>query len=331
MVLTIKTEDEQVTHLLDLTEQPIVKKPVIMAISALIFALVSMSAAAIFIRYSEREIAASATAFNRFWITTVVLGLWKGFSGLRKSRLSTEKPVQQEPYSGWVWGELLAVAIFVSADLILWAWSLTQTSVANATLLANLTPLFTTFWAWLVWKKRFDSRFVMGMLVAIAGAIALGLEDFSYANGKLLGDFTALGAAISFGIYLLVLERLQTKLNVTSIVFWSSAIATLLTLPLVLTTSQKVFPSSWQGWLAVISLSLICQILGQGLLVYSLKRLSSQFIALFLLLDPVLAALGAGAFLSEKLDILNWIGLAIILLGMYLALSSKSAEKEAVD
>ncbi len=296
------------------------------AIAALFFALISIASSAIFIRFSEQEITSSATAFNRFWITTVILGLWNGLSSLRHRR-SLDEPIEQKPYSGWVWGGLLAAGLFFSADLTLWAWSLTQTSVANSTLLANLTPVFTTLGAWLIWGKRFDSRFLTGVVIAIGGAIAIGLEDFSYATGKVEGDIAALIAAIGFGVYLVVLEKLQTRLNATSIVFWSSAIATVLTLPLVLASGERIFPCSWQGWMAVISLALICQMLGQGLLVYSLNRLSCEFVALFLLLDPVLAATGAGVFFSEQLGLLNWMAFAVVLLGMYLALSSPSAVK----
>lgn len=317
------------TSQLELSEKSLSKTPVTIAIVALIFALISIASAAIIIKFSEREISPCATAFNRFWIATVVLGIWNGISSLRRRFL--DKPIQQEQYSGWVWGGLLAVGMLLSADLILWAWSLTQTSVANATLLANLTPLFTTLAAWLVWRRRFDSRFLVGMGIAIGGAIAVGLQDWQMTSGKVEGDIAAILAAISFGLYLLALEKLQTRINATTIVFWSCAIASLLTLPLVLTTEQRVFPCSWQGWMAVITLALVCQVLGQGLLVYSLNRLSSEFIAIFLLLDPVLAAIGAAALFSERLGVLNWVAFAIVLLGMYLALSSQSAVKTTVD
>jgi drug/metabolite transporter (DMT)-like permease len=312
------------TNQIEVSEHPLSKTATLIAIAALVFALVSIASSAIFIRFSEEEISPWATVFNRFWITTVALGLWNGFFSLR-CHLCADKPVKQEPYSGWVWVGLLAVGTFFCADLILWAWSLTQTSVANSTLLANLTPLFTTLGAWLVWGKRFDSRFLMGMCIAIGGAVGLGVGDLQLATGKVQGDIAALLAAVSFAVYLLILEKLQTRLNPITIIFWSSAIAGLLTLPLVLTNQASIFPSSWQGWMAVISLALICQVLGQGLLVYSLNHLSCEFVALFLLLDPVLAAIGAGAFFSERLGLSNWMAFAVVLLGMYLALTSQSA------
>ncbi len=312
----------QVTKTFDFS-QPLTKTPVFWAIAALVLALFFISSSAIFIRLSEQEITFGATAFSRFWITAIVLGAWQGFLGLRY-RLNLEQPKPALPQSGWVWAGLLALAIFFSADLVLYAWSLTQTSVANATLLSNLTPLFTTLGAWLLLGRRFDNQFLIGMLIAITGAVALGLEDITSVTSQVTGDIAAFAAAITFSGYLLVLEQLQTRLDPTLIIFWSSAIATLFTLPFVLLTGGRIFPYSWQGWLTIIALSLFCQVFGQRLLVYSLNHLSSGFVALFLLLEPVFAAIGAGTLLSEKLAMLSWVSFAVVLLGMYLALSSQS-------
>ncbi|NEN96106.1 MAG: DMT family transporter [Moorea sp. SIO1F2] len=306
------------------TEEQFSQTLMIMAIAALFFALIFLSSTPIFIRFSEREISASATAFNRFWISTTLLGLWKGLQGLR-CRISLDKPITQDylPDSGWVWGGLLGVGIFFSADIIIWAWSLTQTSVANATLLANLTPVFTILGGWLVWKRGFESKFLMGMSLAMAGAIAIGLEDWQITTGKVEGDIAAILASITFAVYLLILERLQTRLKATTILFWSSAIATVFSLPIALLSGDNLFPYSWQGWSAILCFALVCQILGQWLLVYSLDHFSSGFVAVFLLLEPVLAAIGAWILFYEQLSLFNWIAFGVVLGGIYLALSSE--------
>lgn len=319
------------TDQLKFSETELLKPSLKIAFAALIFALLAMASSAILIKFIEAEITPVATAFHRFWITTVVLVLWNGFSRLRRLVAGDNPIIAKKSYPGWVWGFLVAAGLFFGGNLILWAWSLTQTSVANSTLLANLTPLFTTLGAWLIWGKRFDSRFLVGMSIAMAGAIAIGLEDFSYTISKIQGDIAATLAALLFALYLLVLEKLQTELDATTIVFWSSAIATLLTLPLILISPDHILPTTWQGWLVVIALAVICQILGQGLMVYSLNVLSSGFIALFLLLEPVLAAIGAGAFFSETLGLGNWLAFAVVLVGMYLALSSPSAISDQIE
>ncbi|MGL5062581.1 MAG: DMT family transporter, partial [Microcoleus sp.] len=48
------------------------------AVISLLAALLAVSFAAIFIRFSEQEISPNATVFNRLWIATVVFGMWNG-------------------------------------------------------------------------------------------------------------------------------------------------------------------------------------------------------------------------------------------------------------
>jgi drug/metabolite transporter (DMT)-like permease len=96
----------------------------------------------------------------------------------------------------------------------------------------------------------------------------------------------------------------------------------------VLLAGDRVFPYSWQGWLAVIALAVICQAFGQGLLIHSLGRLSSGFVALFLLLEPAIAAIIAWLLFSERLSLLNWLAFSVVLVGIYLAKSSGYVDKK---
>ena len=77
------------------------------------------------------------------------------------------------------------------------------------------------------------------MAIAIGGIVALGLQDWHIASFKLHGDLAALLASLSFSIYLIVLERLESQLHLTTILLWSSAIAAGLTFPLVLFSSSN--------------------------------------------------------------------------------------------
>jgi drug/metabolite transporter (DMT)-like permease len=107
---------------------------------------------------------------------------------------------------------------------------------------------------------------------------------------------------------------------------WRCFIGSILILPLVLLAGDRVFPYSWQGWLAVIALAVICQAFGQGLIIHSLGRLSSGFVALFLLLEPVITAIIAWLLFSERLSLLNWLDFSVVLAGIYLAKSSGYAD-----
>jgi len=64
---------------------------------------------------------------------------------------------------------LLAGAAF-ACDLGFWHYSLHFTSVANATVLTNLTPVVVTAAAWIFLKQRPAKLFVGAVALAVAGA-----------------------------------------------------------------------------------------------------------------------------------------------------------------
>ena len=202
-----------------------------------------------------------------------------------------------------------------------------QTGVANSTILHNLTPLFTTLGAWLLLRQHFDRQFLLGLALAVLGALSLGIGDLHLSADTAVGDGLALLSAVLLAGNLMVVEKLRAKFSAITIILWCCLVGAVLTLPAVLIWEEHLFPISTLGWLSVIGLAVICQVVGQGLQAYSLKRLSSGLVGVLLLLDPVLAALIAGVVFLEHLSLVNWLGFATILVGIYVAKSSHSAEE----
>jgi drug/metabolite transporter (DMT)-like permease len=197
----------------------------------------------------------------------------------------------------------------------------------------NLTPIFTVLGGWLALGQNFDRRFLVGMLVAIAGATLLEINDlFSFSiSQQLLGDLAALLSAVFFGIRPLIVEQLRTNLNSVTIMSWSSTASCLLVLPVALIAGEPLFPISVTGWCSAIALAVVGQMLGIGLWTYSLKKLSSGFASLVALVVPGLSAVEGWAFFSENLSLLTGVSFLVIVCGMYLAISSTSATKAAVE
>jgi len=300
------------------------------AILTLCIALIAVSFAPIFIRLSETELGANATVFNRMFIFVVFFGIG---GGIRNKLSSPQEVGEQEPITIQQWILLIAVGIISITTLGLWAISLEYTSVAKSMLLNNLTPVFTTLGGWLFFNTRFDKRFILGMAIALSGAIALGLEDFHGAEGNLIGDIYALLSAVFLGAYFLVVEQLRNRFCATDIILWRCAIGSALLIPIVLLTEGQLFPSTWLPWLAVIGLGIISEGFGQRLLADCMDQLSSSFISLFLLLEPIISAIFAWILFAESLSATTGLGFIVVLTGIYLAQSSKSAtsgnDKEA--
>jgi drug/metabolite transporter (DMT)-like permease len=320
--------------------QSVGKSPTVKALVSLFIALVALSFAAIFIRLSELEIGSNATIFNRLWIATLFFGLWNSIKkiqaeesknlsssafNLNRRYFSFFRDTAHQPTIGYNsptqqdLGLLILMGVASSISIILWSWSLTQTSVANSTVLRNLTPVFTTLWGWLLLKQSFDIQFLAGMAIAFVGAVAIGISDFSVSIEQIIGDGAALLAAMLYSIYLLSIEQLRSRFSTATILLWRCALGTVITLPIALLKDPQIFPHTLSGWMAVISLALICQVLGQGLLAQSLNQLSSGFVATTLLLEPAISAFIAWLLFSEKLTLLNWIAFFVVLAGVYLA------------
>lgn len=307
------------TTQLKLTSRSSVRSETLMAIGALLVALVFYTFLPILIKICESEISPNATIFNRLWIATAVLGLWNGLLSLRK-------PVQLLPKNRHNFCLLLLMGVFFGGQQLLYAQSLTQTSVANSEVLHGLTPLFTTLLGWMLLSQKFDRKYLLGIAIAIVGSLALAANDFSIASDKLQGDGLALVSAALWGGYLLVTEQLQTKLSITAITTWNCGLSTLFVLPLFLLGNNQLFPHSAIGWLTVATLG-IGIIFTSSLITYSFKRLSSGLVATILLVHPAISAILAWGIFSESLNLFNLLGFFIILVGIYLTVSAKGSVK----
>ena len=215
--------------------------------------------------------------------------------------------------------------LFSAIILVLWAISLQYTTVAKSTLLHNLTPVFTMLGSWLFMGKRFDNKFLVGMAIALSGAIAIGLEDLQGTEGNLFGDIYAFLSAVFLGIYLLMVEQLRLRFSATTILLWRCTIGGALLFPLVLATEGQLFPTTWIAWIGTISLGLVSEGLGQRLLADSMQKFSASFISLILLLEPVASAMLAWVIFAEQLSPMTCLGFVVILTGIYVSQSSTAA------
>lgn len=322
---------------LELAPQSSSKSPTVSALLSITIALIAVSFAAIFIRFSEEDLGANGTVFNRFLIFVVVVGGSRIGSAVKERWFPRTLPSSEllepspEALSRQSWILLASVGVISTLSLTLWALSLTQTTVANSVLLNNLTPLFTSVGGWLFLGKRFDRQFLTGMVIALVGAIALGVEDFQVSGEHAIGDGYALLSAVFLGIYFLVAEQLRGRFTATTILLWRCSIGCILLLPIVVLTEGKVFPTTLSAWLAVLGLGLVCEGVGQRLLAASMDQLSSGFISLFLLLEPIVSAALAWLIFAEGLSVTSLFAFGVVLVGIYLAKSSHSSNQSTPE
>lgn len=258
----------------------------IIAAGALVLGLAACSLSPILIRLGEVELSPHATIFHRSWMAMLIFIGWEW----RARRQDGSEAAEQQPDWQVTAGLLLALGVTFAIAVVAWAWSLTETTVANSSLLHSFTPLFTGLFAWLIWGQRFGLLFWLGMSVAMGGALFLGVAEYGFNPEHLRGDAASLFSALFFSPETVLIERLRQRLGTPAILAWCFGTIAVLILPFLWVFPSGAAPTSARGWATLLTMAIVCQGLGFGLLTYCLKYIAAGVVSLAHLLMPLLSA-----------------------------------------
>ncbi|HJV81680.1 DMT family transporter [Noviherbaspirillum sp.] len=218
---------------------------------------------------------------------------------------------------------LVLAGIYFAGDMGVWHLSLHYTTVANATLLSNFAPIFIALWMWIAHRVRFARIFVIGMVIALVGAVMLvGANAPSGAHGgghKLLGDTLGLASAIFYAAYQLVVKDARNAYSTARLMAWSTTVTGLALLPFALTAPGNFWPAEMAGWLPLLALALVAQIGGQTVIAYASAHLPASLSSVSLLIQPLTAAVAAWIIFQEAIGPIQMAGGALLLWGIYLS------------
>jgi drug/metabolite transporter (DMT)-like permease len=304
-----------------------------LAFASLLLGAVGIAFAPLFVRWSE--VGPSATAFHRVLLALPFLWAWQAFRITDRSDPNRSGAVgemdgarlvgQGNPnrqgagrssgFTPW----LLLPGLFFAADLALWHWSIRLTSVANATLFANLAPIVVMIAARFLFQERIRPRFLLGLGLALGGASLVVGSSFGLTQRHVLGDLFGLATALFYAGYMLSVKFVRRTHDTLVVMIWSSLAAAPILLLIAALSRETLLPVSGTGWLVLIGLALVSQVGGQGLITFAFRHLPASFSALSLLLQPVVAAALAWLLLSEPLTPLQSLGGVFVLAGIAVA------------
>lgn len=286
-----------------------------LALPLLVLGAILISASGIYVKLSD--VGPTTTGFYRMFLSMPVYAVVLLVAAQRRTgRAEAALPA----ISPRAWQALWISGFFLALDLIAWHWSMHYISVAAATLLGCTAPVWVALMGFLFFGERFSLRFLSGLALAMIGVafLVLGGENhFSFTDG--IGVICGLLAAMCYALYLRGVKAARDTLRVPQMMFWNAVIASAILLPIGAITETGLLPHSLKGWGAVIGVALTSQVIGQGLIGWSMAHLSAAFSSLTLLLTPVASAILAWLTLGETLTALQIGGGVGVLLGITLA------------
>jgi len=205
-----------------------------------------------------------------------------------------------------------------TTDLSLWHFSMTITSVSNATIIVNSAPIFVALLAYLVFKEKPQKGFMLSFFITYIGILGLIIFSNNYANGKILGDILCMFAAICYATYLLIISRLgeETSLN---IIFYTTFFCCLFSIIPMVFENGLYFPQTNFEWVNLFLLAFLCQFGGQFLITFGIGKISASNGSIGLLMQPLTATILAGFIFLEILNAIQIIFVMVSLIGIYLA------------
>jgi drug/metabolite transporter (DMT)-like permease len=280
---------------------------------ALAVAVVAISWSAILVRLAAAP--ALAIAFYRMLFSTAALAP----SGIRATG-----PVSRRDL-----GLATLAGVLLGLHFASWISSLDYTSVSSSVMLVTTQPLFTAILGPSVLGERVGARGVFAVILSLAGIALIAGGDLQTGGQALLGDGLAVVGALTASVYFMIGRALRNRIRFTRYLLLVNGAATLVLLVFVLSYGVPLRGFPPMAWLWFALLAAGPNLVGHGLLNWSVRQLPAFPVNMAVLGEPVLATLYAAILFKEMPTRLFYPGAALILAGLLMVQWNRE-EGEAV-
>ncbi len=220
---------------------------------------------------------------------------------------------------------LLIAAVVLALHFGLWLSSLQHATVAVSTLLVCTTPIVTEAWS-IARTRRVRPLALAGIVAAICGvAIIAGVPS---ARDTPLGIALALGGAVAFAAYLLLVRASDARYTTLAVVARTYPLtALLLTVAAGITQEAPPPLDAHLAWAGILAMALGSQLFGHVAVNAAVRSVSATLVGMTILLEPVIAAVTAAFVFGERLTPATGVGALVILAGIALSVRAESPRR----
>lgn len=225
--------------------------------------------------------------------------------------------------------DLALTAVIGQLGISMYQWFLYEaqqvSSAGTAATVINMAPLVTLLASSIYLKEQVPLRRWIGAATAVIGVFVLGISG---STTEFSGIPLLVVAAIGLGLYSVFLKPLVVKyhpIQITLHATWPGAILFIWSGPQLITEMQTAEKSSWLGALA---LAVIVSVGGYVAWAKAVQLLEVSRAAISYYLVPPVAIIYTFILFGQKPLPLEYLGIAIVILGVAIALSIRSKNAE---
>lgn len=175
----------------------------------------------------------------------------------------------------------------------------TTASPIDVAIILTFQPLMVVLINAIFRHRRLHWLGVVGMAVAFGGAlmiILLGARG-QHGTGRLIGDLWALGSAVCYSSYLVIIEPLSIKYRPVHIMKWIVLIALVIAIPIAFISKPWTAPVFSSGTTlavcALLFIVLISTCFGYLTEPWAIKMVGANIVAMYQYLVPIISAIAA--------------------------------------
>jgi drug/metabolite transporter (DMT)-like permease len=261
----------------------------------------------LFIKVAVRELTPATLIVGRLGLAAITLGLLVPFV------VGSGETVRQLR-ANWVW---LVVVALVNTAIPFWllSWGETRIDSGLASIIQASVPIFNALIAFVAFREvRVTGMRLVGVGVGFLGvALLVGAQP----EGKVLGALAVVGMAFCYGLGGLLTGRYLGPAQPVVVSFASTAIATLVWLPVGIAQAPAEMPG-WKTIGSVLALGIPGTALAYLLFFGLVGGAGAAYASLVTYLIPPIALAYGAIFLGERFGASAFGGLALILAGVAL-------------
>ena len=219
----------------------------------------------------------------------------------------------------------LAAGTMSGANIVLMVASLEHISVlVNQAFIATI-PIWVAFFEVTLLKQKLDKAIWVGILAALFGGLVIafatsGQPAIIEGGNPTLGVLFAVISACSASLYIIVGRKVRGSVAFVPyiwLVYTGGAVVTLL---IIAVSGVSLVGYDLRGYLWVLLLAILAQIMGHGALNYVLKFMSPTTLTMSVQTVPVMSAIWAFVVFNEIPTGWQAVGSVILLLGVTIVL-----------
>lgn len=230
-------------------------------------------------------------------------------------------------------GNLFILSFFLSLHFIFFISSVKDTTVLNATVLVNTTPIFSLFISSFLYKVKPSHLALLGLTLSFIGVCVIAYAETQMTGAsldsfspRLKGDLEAILAALLEASYLTYGKKIRGQMDILSIMLPIYLLTAVIVgiLGFAVTNTTLELPTNVESVLPLVGLGILPTAAARTLAFSSLSNLKSFETATMALLEPVGATLLSLILFQERPAPIFVFGAALILLGILFVVKKES-------